>query len=84
MDVNIRYSSIYNVVTYEQSSKAKNYQMGLNHNWDLVSSKYPNWGLFPQQHSTKSDMYGDPEEGLSVEPLTRGVAPRNMTKRSKL
>ena len=33
MGVNIRYSRMYNVGTYEPSSSVKNYQMGLNHTW---------------------------------------------------
>ena len=48
MGVNIRYSCMYNVGTDEKSSRVKNYQMGLNHNWYWVSPKYPNWGLFPK------------------------------------
>ena len=45
MYVNIRYSSIYNVGTNKQSSRAKDYQMGIYNNWDWVSPKYTNWDI---------------------------------------
>ena len=47
MYVNIRYYCIYNVGTDEKISSDKNYQMGLNQNWDSVFPKYPNWDIFP-------------------------------------
>ena len=51
MVVNIRYSHMYNLGIDETSSRVKNYQMGLNQNWDWVSPKYLNWDLFPQLFS---------------------------------
>ena len=39
---------MYNLGIDKTSSRAKKYQMGLNHNWDWVSPKYPNSDLFPQ------------------------------------
>ena len=47
MDVNIRYSRMYNIVTDKKISKAKIYQMRLNHNWNWGSLKYTNCYLFP-------------------------------------
>ena len=47
MGANIGNYCMYNVVTDEQISRSKNYQTGINHNWDWVSPKYTNWDLLP-------------------------------------
>ena len=47
MGAKIIYFRMYNIGTDEQSSRTKNYELGLNHNWDWVFQKYPNWDLFP-------------------------------------
>ena len=47
MGINIRYSRMYNKVTYEQISRARKYQVGLNHNWDWLYLKIYQLGPIP-------------------------------------
>ena len=69
MDVNIRYSHMYNVVTYEQIPRAKNYQMRLNHNWYWVYLKHLNWDLFPQKKSTRGSWIPLPVASWNWDPM---------------
>ena len=55
MAVNVRYYRMYNVGNNKKSSRAKKYQIGLNHNSDWVSLKYPNWDQLP--HSISNIMF---------------------------